>query len=257
MIDIALVSYINTRPFMDGFEAKIKDREIRFHLLPPVDCATHLHQGKCQMALLPVGALAQFKNISIMPNYCIGADGEVASVFLFSQEPLEKLDTIYLDRHSRSSNGLLQILMKHHWEKEVSYHKPEFKHFDKIKGSAGGVVIGDKAIRIRDQYAYAYDLAQAWKDMTGLPFAFAVWAYLPEAFTSEQLRQLNDAMRFGVEQAPKSAAKWAPEYKLDPEFAHKYLSHYIDFQFDVGKHKALELYYQLLLDLPQPELQLV
>ena len=74
MIDIALVSYINTRPFMDGFEAKIKDREIRFHLLPPVDCATHLHQGKCQMALLPVGALAQFKNISIMPNYCIGAD---------------------------------------------------------------------------------------------------------------------------------------------------------------------------------------
>jgi len=66
MIDIALVSYINTRPFMDGFEAKIKDREIRFHLLPPVDCATHLHQGKCQMALLPVGALAQFKNISIM-----------------------------------------------------------------------------------------------------------------------------------------------------------------------------------------------
>ena len=257
MIDIALVSYINTRPFMDGFEHCIKDEKIRFHLMPPSECAMHLKKGDCQMALLPVGALGNFSNIAIMPNYCIGANGAVASVFLFSQSPIEELDTIILDRHSRSSNGLAQILLRYHWKKKVYFRMPESKHFEQIKGATGGIVIGDEAIRQREKFAYAYDLAAAWKEMTGLPFAFAVWAYLPGVFSKVQLDQLNDAMRWGVNHAVESAARWADFYQVDPVFAEKYLAQYIDYRFDAPKHKALEIYMKSLLSLPKPALQAV
>jgi chorismate dehydratase len=36
-------------------------------------------------------------------------------------------------------------------------------------------VIGDRALKIRDAFTFKYDLGSGWKDMTGLPFVFAVW----------------------------------------------------------------------------------
>ena len=257
MLDIALVSYINTRPFMDGFEAHISPEEAQFHLLPPSSCTQYLLERKCQMALLPVGALPLFKKVAIMPNYCIGANGPVESVFLFSQRPIEEIDTVFLDRHSNSSNGLTRVLMKHHWKKEVRWIMPEDKHFDKIKDNIGGVVIGDKALRIRDEFTYQYDLADEWKKMTGLPFAFAVWAYIPGAISQDQLKRFNEAMRFGVSQAEKTAEKWGPSYKIDRELARHYLLNCIDYHFDQGKHKALDLYFKLLTQLPELKLEVL
>lgn len=257
MIDIALVSYINTRPFMDGFEHNIKDETIRFHLLPPAECAHHLLKGNCQMALIPVGALVNFEKIAILPNYCIGGNGPVESVFLFAQQPIETLETVILDRHSRSSNGLARILLRHHWNKQVFHPMAKEKHFDQIKGNTGGVVIGDQAIRIRDQYKYAYDLSDEWKNMTGLSFPFAVWAYHPGSFSSFQLKQLDEAMKWGVKHAAESAKKWADHYQIPKKFAQHYLNNCIDFYFDTSKHKALKLYLKALKNLPELELQAV
>jgi chorismate dehydratase len=257
MLDITLVSYINTRPFMDGFERMGTDAGIRFHLQPPSACAQDLHSRQSQMALIPVGALGQFRGVSLMPNWCIGADGPVESVYLFAQQPVETLETVWLDRHSRSSNGLVQILLRHHWQQPVRFMMPAQKHFDHIQGTTGGVVIGDEAIRIRDQYTYAYDLAGAWKELTGLPFAFAVWVYYPESFSKAQLRQLDRAMEAGVAQRLQTASRWASYYDLPEAFARHYVQNCVDYRFDAPKHRALRLYSRLLTRLPQPELQAI
>ena len=247
MPDIALVSYINTRPFVDGLEATYgKDGDIRLHLLPPSDCARALFDGQADLALIPVGSIPTGPTLALLPTWCIGADGPVDSVFLFSQKPIEEIDQVWLDRHSRSSNGLAQILMRYHWKKEVRWLEPVKKHFDQIQEHTAGVVIGDEAIRIRDQFAYQYDLAEVWRDMTGLPFVFAVWAYNPGTINQSEIQRIEEALGNGVLQAETTAENWAGHFGMGIEAAKAYLTESIDYQFDARKHQALELYVRLL-----------
>lgn len=252
MPDIALVSYINTRPFVDGLEAEFRGNDsVRLHLLPPSDCARALFDGQAQLALVPVGAIPTGPKLSLLPSWCIGANGPVESVYVFSQRPIEELDQVWLDRHSRSSNALAQILFRHHWKKEVRWLEPARKHFEQIDANTGGVVIGDEAIRIKGNFRYQYDLAEAWKELTGLPFAFAVWAYLPGTISTEEVFKIEAGLARGVAQRVQTAEKWAAHFGMDLEYARHYLTHCIDYRFDDAKHRALDLYLTLMEQLPQ------
>lgn len=252
MLDIALVSYINTRPFMDGLGKVFDKSEARLHLMPPADCATYLAEGNCQLSLMPIGALDLFPQAAILPNYCIGADGPVESVFIFSQRPIEELDTLILDRHSRTSNGLARILLEHYWKKSLKLVQAKEKFFHQIDDRTGGVVIGDHAIRIRENFRYVYDLSAVWKQMTGLPFVFAVWVYLPGTLNQLEKDKLNEAFRYGVSQRLDTAERWAVPFDIPLEFARHYLQNCIDYQFDAAKHRALNLYQELLAQLREP-----
>ncbi|MEO0473542.1 MAG: menaquinone biosynthesis protein [Bacteroidota bacterium] len=257
MLEVALVSYINTRPFLDGFDQFFKPEEARFHLLPPMECAAALHRGDVDLSLLPVGALPNFEKVGILPTYCIGGNGPVESVFLLSQQPVQSLERVILDRHSRSSNGLARILLQSYWQQTVQYELPTEKHFNRIEGSTGGVVIGDTAIRIRDRFAYQYDLSEAWRKMTGLSFAFAIWAYRPDALSAQQISRLESAMAWGVQHLPEAAARWAQTFDFSEDFARHYLTNCIDYRFDAPKHRAMRVYLQQLLQLPDLALQAV
>ena len=52
----------------------------------------------------------------IISDYCISCDGEVASVGLFSDVPLNKIEKILLDYQSRTSVELLKILVEEYWK---------------------------------------------------------------------------------------------------------------------------------------------
>lgn len=225
--------------------------ELEIQAVPPADCAQQLAAGACEMALIPAGALLDFKGISILPDFCIGADGPVQSVFIFSQQPIENIDTLILDRHSRSSNGLARILLQHYWQKSVVLTKAEGKHFDAIQGNTAGVVIGDKALKIKDNFAYVYDLSEYWKKMTGLPFAFAVWAFFQDKVSKNTLKKINQALALGVAQTADSALKWGETFGLTPEVATRYLTQDIHFHLTADRHTALQLYLELLSQLEE------
>ncbi|MEM6764630.1 MAG: menaquinone biosynthesis protein [Bacteroidota bacterium] len=248
-VDFTLVSYLNTRPFLDGLESVFMADEANFHLLPPFKCAQHLEERKCDVSLIPVGSLFDFADLRLLPHYCIGADGPVHSVFVFSELPIEQVETIYLDPHSRTSNLLSRILAKNFWKKDITFIEDVKHHHQYIRGNSAGVVIGDLAIRIKDMFPYVYDLSDCWKMMTGLPFAFAVWAYHPGSLNPFQITLIQEAFSKGVQQAGTTARKWADHFDIPMDFAIKYLEEYIDFKFDGGKHEALKLYLNLAQDL--------
>jgi len=250
MLRVALVEYINTRPFLDGLENHFSPGEVELLTMPPVACGIALKENRCDLALIPVGSIPELPKLELLPNYCIGSEGEVASVFIFSQKPLEQCNKLILDTHSRSSNGLSRILLAHHWRLEPKLIMPESRDFTLIQGETAGVVIGDQAIRMREQFAYVYDLSLAWQKMTGLPFVFAVWAVPKGRLDAHWRNRLNQAFQSGVKQAAESASKWADHFDIDPTFAHTYLTSYIDFQFTSNKHTALNLYLTYLKKLP-------
>ncbi len=248
-IRLCAVSYLNTRPFIYGLEQEFSLRELQIERLVPSGCADAFLTGSCDVGLLPVGALLDFKEITLLDQYCIGADGFVDSVFLFANQPVETLEALYLDSHSRTSNGLVQILMQQHWHRSVSYltvnNVPTDTYLNRIEGPIGGVVIGDRAIAAKAEFRYVYDLARAWKDFTGLPFAFAVWAYRTHAVPQEMLHRITRAFRYGMAHIPQVAAAYAQEFGMTVPEAEVYLRKSIDYEFDGPKRDALALYLKL------------
>jgi chorismate dehydratase len=246
MIRIALVSYFNTRPFIDGLQQCFKEGELQLHEVPPSECAVQLQNGNCDIALVPVGALSDFQGISVMKDHCLGADGKVDSVFLFSHVPVRQAETLILDPHSRSSNGLAAVLLKEYWERELPQVQPKGERFSQIQGTACGVAIGDKAFAMKDQFPYVYDLAEIWKRYSGLPFVFAVWAYREDTISTESLERVRAALEWGRVNRQQSAHKWAATYGYQLEDAANYLMNSISYEFDSAKHEAMKKYFYLL-----------
>ena len=246
MIRIALVSYFNTRPFIDGLNHWFGQDELLLKEVPPSVCADELRQGACDIALLPVGALTDFEGISVMKDHCIGADGRVDSVFLFSQVPIGEATAMVLDPHSRSSNGLATVLLREYWQRDIPQLQPMGDRFSQITGTVCGVGIGDKAFALRETFPYVYDLAEVWKRFTGLPFVFAVWAYRAGAVSDGQLDRLRMALEWGRVHRQKSAQRWGSTYGYLGVDAEHYIMNCISYEFDSAKHEAMKKYFGLL-----------
>ena len=107
---IAAVSYLNTIPFIYGIEHAGAGLHAELLLSPPRGCAEALRDGKADLALIPVAAIPGISDLRIVTPYCIGASGPVRTVVLASADPLENVDTVYLDSHSLTSVRLVRLL---------------------------------------------------------------------------------------------------------------------------------------------------
>jgi chorismate dehydratase len=213
--------------------------EIELLLDYPSNLARDLKNGSIDMALLPVAAIPEIPGARIVSNYGIAADGEVASVALFSQVPLEQVESVFLDYQSRTSVRLAQLLLEKWWKQPVELHPAPADYIDQIQGTRAGVIIGDRAMEQVENFAYCYDLSQAWKDWTGLPFIFAAWVAnkdLPEDFlarfdeaNAEGLNHIDDV----VAQHPFSV------YDLQTYFRKN-----IIYELDAEKRAGLQRFFQ-------------
>jgi len=175
-IRIGAVSYLNTKPLLFGLVNSSLYNQIELTLDYPAAIARGLLSGKLDIGLVPVAIIPQMDEYHIVSDYCIGCDGPVASVCLFSDVPLEETETILLDYQSRTSVALTRILLNHYWNLNPvleDAHGDEFIH--RIAHKTAGLVIGDRALQQRQHSRYIYDLGEAWKDFTGLGFVFATW----------------------------------------------------------------------------------
>ena len=71
----------------------------------------------------------------IISDFCIGADGEVDTVCLFSDVPIQEVESIFLDYQSKTSVELLKILLKEYWQvspKLIEAKANYEKHLSKI-----------------------------------------------------------------------------------------------------------------------------
>lgn len=156
-------------------QSPIKD-QIDLLLEFPSRLVPLLKTGEIDIALLPVAALNEIPAYHIVSDYCISTEDEVASVALFSEVPIEEIETVILDYQSRTSVMLCKLLFKKYWKKDVNFIAAEGDgYFDAISGKTAGLIIGDRALKFYDNSTYRYDLGAAWKNMTGMPFVFAVW----------------------------------------------------------------------------------
>lgn len=230
-IKVSAVSYTNTLPFLQGIKASSElSNQINLSVDVPAECARKVIQNEVDLGIIPIAALTKIPNYYIITDYCIGSNGPVDSVFIFSTKPIHEIQSLRLDTQSRTSNGLARILLKYYWKQDVEV---------KMKGEADAfVLIGDRTFGQKDQVPYAYDLGEIWKEFTGLPFAFAVWVANKE-LPAKFVQDFNQALREGVSH-PEDVI---PGLKNYPNFDYKYyLTQNLDFNLDSQKRLAIEKY---------------
>lgn len=182
------MSYLNTKPLLYGIKRSGLIDMIELIEQYPAAIANMLLEDKIDVGLVPVAIIPKLTNAHIITDVCISAVGEVASVCLFSEVPIEQVEKVLLDYQSRTSVALFKLLLKEYWQKEVAFEDAKPNYQQLIKGTTAGVVIGDRALAQRASSTYIYDLATAWQLHTGLPFVFAAWVankQLPSDFIAE------------------------------------------------------------------------
>lgn len=241
--NVSLVSYLNSVPFRKSFELHHPGDDFVCTLDIPSVCAEKLVGGVADIGLIPVAMLPKLPTPYLITDYCIGADGDVYSVLLVADEPVESLTSVILDRESRTSVALADILLKEWWHINPKREMDDLQWKDGLQPGQGAILIGDKALKYRNQFRYCYDLAGEWKKMTGLPFVFACWVS-NKALTEDAIHRLNESFSKGLEHREEIALELKAEF---PETdIMKYLTTYIRFSFDAEARKGLALFLEKL-----------
>ncbi|AIQ36861.1 ABC transporter substrate-binding protein [Paenibacillus sp. FSL R5-0345] len=208
---IGKISYTNSWPVFHNFHPSA----LKYPAEMVSEVPAILNQGMSR-GTIHVGALSSFayaeasEKLLLLPDLSVSADGPVRSIFLFSRVPLAQIGsgTIAVTNTSATSVNLLKILME-----KAFGNKPEYisanPDLDAMMHHADAcLLIGDHAIKAswQDQGYIVTDLAELWKEWTGLGMTFAVWAVnrkaakdkpeaiaeIAEAFAESKLRGLSD-----------------------------------------------------------------
>ena len=202
---VGAVTYLNAKPLYYRLEEFAQN--VRLTMDYPSVLADKLGRGELDVALIPSVEYLRgaARGYEILPGFAIAARGPVRSVKLFSRKPFGQIERLALDEGSRTSQALCRV-----WLDEAHGVRPS-----RIETLPMGVpveestadavlLIGDRAMRAPSGPFFAVvDLAEAWNELTGLPFVFALWVarngvdlgHLPDALArsrSEGLRHAAD-----------------------------------------------------------------
>jgi chorismate dehydratase len=251
-LEIAAVSYLNTKPLVHYLLDR-PDVHITFNV--PARLVERLRRGQADVGLIPVVDWARNADqLRMIGDSCIASDGTTLTVRVFSRCKPEQIRTLYADCDSHTSVVLLQVL----WQKcfgtklciEPLPAAPQPVQADAV------LLIGDKIItQWREPWGHQADLGQMWKELTGLPFVFAVWVARPQIASLELAQLLNEARDKGCENARQLATIYGPQRGWPLPVAEEYLTRYMKYRIDGPARKGLQTFIDMASQLgyvPQP-----
>jgi chorismate dehydratase len=261
---VSAISFLNTAPLMWDFDHGVTPEQHRDAELPPElrtdfqvsytlpsRCADDLQHGRADVGIIPAITYATIPGLVILPDAAIAAKTAVRSILLVSKKPIERVDTIAADTSSRSSVALARILCQKLWGRVRDFRDFPPDLDSMLRACDAALLIGDPALRIERTKYFVYDLAEEWRNFTGKPFVFAIWAVRLEAL-SEVRRSLDVAAVFrnsrdhGLEplNLARIARQWSPRVGLSEAEITTYLTRHIHFFLDAENLAGLELFFR-------------
>jgi len=248
---IGVVSYLNARPLVEGL-----DREPSVRLVPdlPSRLIGRLLANEVEVALLPtIDYQTASEDLAVLPAGAIGSDGETFTVRVFSQVPLENLTEVEVDCDSHTSVTLLRILFSRKFHRTIPFRMVEMPR------RPGGwrrdgplpqavLMIGDKVVAAApppDRYPHHMDLGQAWKEMTGLPFVFALWMAKPGASLTELARLLSTTLLRNLGEIGAIASRHAESAGWPEDLARRYLGEILTYRVGPRELEAVQLFWRM------------
>jgi predicted solute-binding protein len=225
---IGSVPYLNARPLVYGMKCDVA-------LIPPSALAARMHRREIDLGLVPVAEVLEHDHYDIVDGIAIASHGAVRSVYLAHRVPVGKIRRVAVDTASRTSAWLVRVILK-----ELHGIEPEFYPLpvgETLEQHEAMMLIGDEAIAymLRNGSHPAIDLGEAWLELTGLPFVYAVWALqrglngalmAPGLSVAQMLREVKADGLASLEKIVQDSREGTMEFRRE------YLTRHV--QFDLG-----------------------
>ena len=228
---LSTISFLNTRPITYGLERGLvgKDRfDLRFDL--PSRCAAAVESGEADLGLMPIASYgASATLLRIVPGIAIASRGPVRTVMLMGDVPREEMASVVLDGASRTSQILVQLLLRQRGLAPVFEQAEHDRIVDCIGGKRGGLVIGDLCFSASRRFRHVYDLGAEWTEQVGLPFVYAAWIGRPDVLAAGDVELLQESLSLGLANRPEIARVWAEQSGEEAALAEKYLTENIHY----------------------------
>jgi chorismate dehydratase len=241
---IGAVSFLNTRPLVHGLQVGHTDYALSFDT--PSNLAEKLRLDEIDVGLLPIVEHLRGVGDSWVPGIGIASDGPVRTVKLYSRVPFESLRDVAVDGRSRTSVAMLRILLAEKFGVVPDFysHRPDLPAM--LRAHAAALLIGDTAFQ--DGGApHVWDLGQAWKELTGLPFVYAVWTVREGVDRAKVADLLRVSLSSGLGHLDEIAAGAAGTQGLDAAAVLTYLRDSLHYVLGERDAQGLEAFHKLCL----------
>ena len=265
---VAAISFLNPAPLLYNFEHEPAASELRaryqVNYTLPSACAAQLHAGTADLGLIPIAALTP--QLAIVPGCTIASLNQVRSILLLIKNPgnlsrdaaLQAVRTIAADAASRSSQAYTHILFEHFHHTRPTFVEHPADPLPMLAAHDAALLIGDPALLAREHRAAIdaahpnllwLDLAELWRELTGLPWVAAVWAVRPEALAQLPAAQLIDDLTrsrdAGLSNIDTLVAEWTPRIDIPAATIRTYLTQNIHYTLDEDCLRSITLFRQL------------
>ena len=249
MIRLGRISYVNMAPLFFRLDAEVEE-------VPGVPTALNRALLDGAVDLAPISSIEYARHaptLRILPRLCVSSEGAVDSIQLVSRAPLSSIRSVAVTPESATSVALVRVLL------------PEAEHvsLDETATADATLLIGDAALKsMFEDPTPHYDLGRLWRDQTGLPMVFAVFA-CPDP-VPEGIAALEDALLAAHEDARANPEDLAHEASAAYGYPAGFLARYFEklrYRFGPRERAGLLTFFELARDAGElervPELRFV
>ncbi len=263
-VRLGAISYLNVAPVYDWLTHCAPDDLPGVTLVDgvPAQMNRALEAGVVDISNVSSFAFGQHaREWALAPGLSVAAHGRVDSVLLFSwHDDWRALDgrSIALTNHSATSVELTRLLAERRSEIHPRYVTTAPDLDAMLAEHDAALLIGDIALRenyLRREIAgrgrpYVFDLAREWRDWTGLPFVFAVWAARMDRAEAVRMagvvELLRDSTARGLADLPRLARDASARLDLPADLCADYLS-LLDYALTERDLQGLRLFLEMAI----------
>jgi len=253
---IGCVSFLNSKPLIDQVVHGPARDEADVQFAVPSRLLELFETGEISTALMSiVDYQASREDLLLVPAGMIGCDGHTFTVRIFSKVPPEKIRAVYGDTDSHTSVLLGQVILRERYGVTAPMLPLEAREGVHLGSTAPETIllIGDKVVNASPSdaaYPYQLDLGEEWKQLTGLPFVFAMWMMRREAVEADRpaadvvTRLLAEARRRGSEMTEELLDRYAAEKGWPRDLARRYFTEYLRYEVTPRAREGLAKFFE-------------
>jgi len=224
----------------------------------PAQCADQLASGAADIGLVPIAALATTPGLRIVPGCTIASKHRVRSLLLVrrASQPLAQLRSVAADTASRTTIAHTRILF-HKWGNPDVPFIPMVADLDAMLAHAdAAILIGDPALMALEERANRFertgeeliyhDLAEEWRNLTGLPFVSAVWGLSPAVPMSQGIADdLVHSRDHGIQNIDALVKHWSRQLPISEQTIRSYLTQNIHYILDEECIEGMRAFFRM------------
>lgn len=244
MLRIGAVSYLNTKPLIEGLREGL-DGRASLSLNLPSRLADDLRGDRLDIALVPSVESFRLLDGRVVSDAAIGCVGPVWSVRLVSRVPAAKIRTLALDVGSRTSAAMVQVLLFEKFGIRPTLIPLAMDDSPEHIDADASLIIGDRAMHPeRGVYREIWDLGDRWVRRLQMPFVFAMWVARPgldleHPEVHRVVEEIQMARDLGVTRLDEIARRHAAMHGLTDEDLERYFRDNLHFYLGEPQVDAL------------------